>query len=441
MSEATIAAIRGSLFYLVDDPFLKPPEDCIVYEADGMVLIEDGRIRAIGATHEIKPQVPDHVRVVHYPNSIIMPGFIDAHIHFPQVEIIGSYGEQLLEWLAKYTFPTEAKFSDELHAATIAEFFVEELKRNGTTSASIYCTSAPESVEAIFQSAAQDNMLILAGKMMMDRHAPKNILDTPKSSYDDSKKLLEKWHKKGRALYTVSPRFALTSSPEQLEMAASLMQEYSDVRLQTHISENKAEVQRAMELYPDRKNYTDIYDYYGLLDQRAIYGHAIHMSESEWRRFHETGANVAHCPTSNFFIGSGLFDIQTTKQKIRPIRVGLGTDVGGGTSFSMLQTMSEAYKMAQMRGISVNAIQGFYLATLGSAQALGIDDRVGTLTVGHDADLVVLDPRATPLLNLRAQVADSLEELLFVLMICADDRAIEATYIAGEQVYERSYVT
>ena len=277
--------------------------------------------------------------------------------------------------------------------------------------------------------------------MMMDSHAPANILDTAQSSYDDSKTLIERWHKRGRCLYTVTPRFALTSSPEQLELAGALMREYSDVRLQSHISENRAEVERAGELYPQRKHYTDIYEHYGLLDERAIYGHGVHLKEDELRRFHETGAKIAHCPTSNFFIGSGLFDIASTKNAARPVTVGLGTDVGGGTSFSMLQTMSEAYKMAQMRGISVTAAQSFYLATLGSAQALGIDDRVGSLQAGYEADIAVLDPRATPLLALRADVAESLDELLFALMICADDRAIEATYVAGELVHERDRTT
>lgn len=438
MSESTLSAVRGSIFYLVDDPFRKPSDECMVYESDGIILIKDGKIEAIGSAQTIQDQISDGVEIKHYPNGLIMPGFIDAHIHYPQVEIIGSYGTQLLEWLNKYTFPTEAKFNDQQHAKTIAKFFIDELKRNGTTSASVFCTSAPESVEAIFQAAEQDNMLILAGKMMMDSHVPQNILDTPQSGYDDSKTLIERWHKKGRALYTVSPRFALTSSPEQLEMASTLFHEYDDVRLQTHISENKAEIERAMELYPERRNYTDIYDHYNLLGSRAIYGHAIHMSDGELRRFHETGTTIAHCPTSNFFIGSGLFNIESTKHETHPITVGLGTDVGGGTSFSMLQTLNEAYKMAQMLGISINAVQGFYLATLGSAQALGIEDRVGTFKVGHDADIVVLDPHATPLLHLRAQVANSLDELLFVIMLCGDDRAIEATYMAGEQVHARN---
>ncbi|MYD09948.1 MAG: guanine deaminase [Chloroflexi bacterium] len=430
-------ALRGAIYSLIGDPFFEAPADCVVYEADGLIWIRDGRIEAVGDYGALRQQMPDEVSIHHYPDSILLPGFIDAHIHYPQVEIIGAYGTQLLEWLNKYTFPAEARFNDPAHAQRIAEFFIAELQRNGTTAASVFCTSAPGSVDAIFEAAQKDNMLLLAGVMMMDSHAPANILDTAQSSYDASKTLIERWHKRGRCLYTVTPRFALTSSPQQLELAGALMREHADVRLQSHISENRAEVARAAELYPQRANYTDIYDHYGLLDERAIYGHAIHLSEGELRRFHETGAKIAHCPTSNFFIGSGLFDIARTRHAARPVTVGLGTDVGGGTSFSMLQTMSEAYKMAQLRGISVTAAQSYYLATLGSAQALGIDDRVGKLQPGYAADIAVLDPRATPLLALRADVAESIDELLFALMICADDRAVKATYVAGELVHDR----
>ena len=430
-------ALRGAVYSLIGDPFLEAPEACVVYESDGLIWIRDGRIQTVGDYGAMREQIPADIVIHHYPDSILLPGFIDAHIHYPQVEIIGAYGAQLLEWLHKYTFPAEARFNDPAHAARIADFFIAELQRNGTTAASVFCTSAPGSVDAIFEAAQKDNMLLLAGVMMMDSHAPANILDTAQSSYDDSKTLIERWHKRGRCLYTVTPRFALTSSPQQLELAGALMREHADVRLQSHISENRAEVARAAELYPQRANYTDIYDHYGLLDERAIYGHAIHLSEGELRRFHETGAKIAHCPTSNFFIGSGLFDIANTRDSARPVTVGLGTDVGGGTSFSMLQTMSEAYKMAQLRGISVTAAQSYYLATLGSAQALGIDDRAGKLQPGYAADIVVLDPRATPLLELRADVAESIDELLFALMICADDRAVEATYVAGERVHNR----
>ncbi|MDE2638022.1 MAG: guanine deaminase [Chloroflexota bacterium] len=433
----TELAVRGPIYTLVADPFLNAPADCVVYESDGLMLIGNGLIHDIGSYADLRDKLPADIDLRHYPNAILMPGFVDAHIHYPQVEIIGSYGAQLLEWLNKYTFPAEARFVDGARARRIAEFFIAELLRNGSTSASVFCTSAPGSVDAIFEAAQRRNMLLLAGVMMMDRHAPANLVDTAQSSYDDSKALIDCWHKRGRCLYTVTPRFALTSSPAQLELAGALMREHSDVRLQSHISENRAEVARAAELYPARKHYTDIYEHYGLLNKRAIYGHGIHLSEDELRRFHETGANIAHCPTSNFFIGSGLFDMAKARDAARTVTVGLGTDVGGGTSFSMLQTMNEAYKMAQLRGISLTATQSYYLATLGSAEALGVADRVGSLRAGCAADIIVLDPKATPLLELRANVAESLNELLFALMICADDRAIQATYVAGELVHER----
>ena len=433
----TDLALRGATYTLVADPFLNSPANCAVYEPDGCILIRGDRISDIGAYADLRHKLPADIELRRYPEAILMPGFVDAHIHYPQVEIIGSYGMQLLEWLNKYTFPAEARFINPDHARRIAEFFIAELLRNGTTSASVFCTSAPGSVDAIFEAARRRNMLILAGKMMMDSHAPANVVDTAQSSYDDSKALIERWHQRGRCLYTVTPRFALTSSPQQLEMAGALMREYADVRLQSHISENHAEVARAAELYPQRQHYTDIYEHYGLLNERAIYGHGIHLSEDELRRFHQTGAKIAHCPTSNFFIGSGLFDIAKTKDAARPVTVGLGTDVGGGTSFSMLQTMNEAYKMAQLRGISLTATQSYYLATLGSAEALGLEDQVGSLQAGCAADIIALDPRATPLLELRADAAETLDELLFALMICGDDRAIAATYVAGELVYER----
>ena len=433
----TQLALRGAIYSLVNDPFLQAEADCVAYESDGLILLQDGAISAIGSFAELRDKLPAEIELRRYPNSILMPGFIDAHIHYAQVEIIGSFGAQLLEWLHKYTFPAEAKFVDAEHARRIADFFISELQRNGTTSASVFCTSAPGSVDAIFAAAQRSNMLILAGLMMMDSHAPAYLSDSAQASYDHSKALIERWHKNGRCRYTVTPRFALTSSPEQLALAGALMREHGDVHLQSHISENRDEVARAAELYPQREHYTDIYEHYGLLDERAIYGHGIHLTEDELRRFHESGAAIAHCPTSNFFIGSGLFDIARTKDAARPVKVGLGTDVGGGTSFSMLQTLSEAYKMAQLRGISLTSAQSYYLATLGSAEALGLADRIGSLQAGYAGDIAVLDPRATPLLKLRADVAESLDELLFALMICADDRAVEATYVAGELVYER----
>ena len=433
----TQLALRGIVYTLIEDPFLQAESDCVASHEDGLIIIRDSVIQAVGNYAALRGQLTDDAEIRHYPDSLLLPGFIDAHIHYPQVEIIGSFGAQLLEWLQKYTFPTEAKFTDPAHARRIADFFTRELLRNGTTAASVFCTSAPVSVDAIFESAQAVNMQLLAGKMMMDSHAPANLLDTAQSGYDDSNALIKRWHKRGRCLYTVTPRFALTSSRQQLELAGALMREHGDVRLQSHISENRAEIARAKELFPERADYTDIYDHYGLLDSRAIHGHGIHLSERELRRFHDTGAKIAHCPTSNLFIGSGLFDMARVRDPARPITVGLGTDVGGGTSFSMLQTLSAAYQMAQMRGISLTAAQCFYLATLGSADSLGLAGQVGSLQAGRYADVIVLDPRATPLLELRADVADSLDELLFALLICADDRAVAETWVAGELVYER----
>lgn len=429
--------LRGRLYTLIDDPFLQAQSDCVFSCEDGLIIIRDGKIEAVGDYASLRGRLSADAELRHYPDALLLPGFIDAHIHYPQVEIIGSFGTQLLEWLQKYTFPAEAKFRDPAHARRIADFFVAELLRNGTTSASVFCTSAPGSVDAIFAAAQPVNMLMLAGKMMMDRHAPAKLLDTAQASYDESKALIERWHGRGRCLYTVTPRFALTSSREQLALAGALLREYADLRLQSHISENRAEVARAKELFPERADYTDIYAHYGLLDSRAIYGHGIHLSEGELRRFHEAGAKIAHCPTSNFFIGSGLFDMARTRDAARPVTVGLGTDVGGGTSFSMLKTMSAAYQTAQLRGTSLTAAHLFYLATLGSAESLGIAEVVGSLQAGCAADIIVLDPQATPLLRLRADVADTLDELLFALLICGDDRAVAATYVAGELVYAR----
>ena len=321
--------MRGALFSLTGDPFFEDADDCVFYESDGIIVIDGGVIRRVGAASDLLPGLPADCEIRDYRGKILLPGFVDAHIHYPQIEIIGAYGAQLLQWLNKYTFPAEAKFADAGHARRIADFFIAELARNGTTAASVFCTSAAVSVDAIFEAAEAANMLLLAGKMMMDRHAPDAILDTAQSSYDDSKALIERWHKRGRCLYTVSPRFALTSSPAQLEMAGALMREYRDVRLQSHISENLAEIERAAQLYPQRRHYSDIYDHYGLLNQRAIYGHGIHLSDAELRLFHDRGAKIAHCPTSNFFIGSGLFDMDKFKCQSRPIGVGLGTDVGG----------------------------------------------------------------------------------------------------------------
>lgn len=429
--------LRGQLYYLVADPFLNDPEESRRYESDGVVIIRNGLIDSVGPYATLKEQVGE-LDVEHYPNSILLPGFVDCHIHFPQVDVIASYGAQLMEWLHKYTFPTEGTFGDDAIATDAATFFVDELLRNGTTSASVYCTVHPNSAHALFEAVASKNMRMAAGKVMMDRNAPDYLLDTPQSSYDDSKRLLENWHGVGRAVYCVTPRFAITSTPEQLEIASALWHEHDDVLLQTHISENTSEIETALGLFPEFSTYTDIYDHYDLLGPRANYGHVIHFSEQEFQRFAETGTGISHCPTSNTFIGSGLFDMQSAKNNARPIRTGLATDVGGGTSFSMLQTLSEAYKVAQLRGFSMSPIHGYYLATLGSAEVMHMEDKIGTFAHGYEADVVVLDPNATPILERRSSRADSVEDTLFALMILGDDRVVEATYVLGERVHQRA---
>ncbi|MDJ0958847.1 MAG: guanine deaminase, partial [Arenicellales bacterium] len=364
-----------------------------------------------------------------------IPGFIDCHVHYPQTEIIGAYGEQLIDWLTKYAFVAEQKFDDDAYAADAARIFLRECLRAGTTTASVFCTVFANSVDAFFKESEKLNMRNIAGKVLMDQNAPEELTDTPQSGYDQTKKLIERWHGRGRQLYGVTPRFAPTSSPEQMEMTGLVWQEHPGTYLQSHLSENVGEVEWVNRMYPERDNYVDVYAHYGQLGPRSIFGHGIHLTEYEFQLLHDTGSAIAHCPTSNLFLGSGLFDLRNAKKAERPLRVGLATDLGGGTSFSQLVTMNEAYKVAQMTGYSLGAPHTFYLATLGAARALYLDDKIGSIAVGKEADMVVLDLKATPILEHRMTYAQNLDEMLFVLMTLGDDRAVRATYIAGERVY------
>ena len=430
-------ALRGRLLSYRDNPFQKPLEDCLAYEEDGLVVVEDGHITSVGPATALMKELPSDAVVTHYEDAIICPGFIDCHVHYPQTEIIGGYGTQLIDWLNKYTFVAEQKFSDYAHAKESADVFVREMLRAGTTTASVFCTVDPTSVDAFFDISHKLNMRNIAGKVLMDRHAPPGLLDTAQSGYDQTKALIEKWHGKGRSLYSVTPRFAPTSTPEQMEMTGAVWNEHPGTYLQSHISENHGEIDWVNELYPDRKGYVDIYQYYGQLGPRAIYGHGVHFDESDFRIFSETGTALAHCPTSNLFLGSGLFDLEQAMTGPNPVRTGLATDLGGGTNFSQLVSMNEAYKIAQLRQYPVNAHRAFYLATRGAANALYLDDKIGSLEAGFEADITVLDLKATPLLEYRLDFAESLEEILFVLMILGDDRAVRATYVAGNQIYSK----
>jgi guanine deaminase len=428
-----VTAVRGGLVYFTDDPFLSDPKRAFVYERDGIVLVRNGVIEAAGPAEKISPLIPAGASVDHYPGCLISAGFIDTHIHYVQTGMIGAPGGgQLLDWLERYTFPAEQEFQDKAHAANVAKVFCDELIRNGTTTALVFCATFPQSVDALFEEAARRNLRLIAGKVLMDRNAPQALLDTPQQAYDHSKALIAKWHGKGRALYAITPRFAITSTPEQLEIAGALWKENPGVYAHTHISENRREIKDVEELFPGRAGYFDVYEHYGLCGEHAVFAHGVHLTEREFCRCHETGTSLSHCPTSNLFLGSGIFSVAKAKDPARPVHIGLGTDIGAGTSFSLLATLNEAYKVSQADNAPLDAIEAFYLATLGGARALRLDGKIGSIKPGLEADLVVLDPAATPLLKFRNARAQSIDETLFALMTLGDDRAVRAVYVAGE---------
>ena len=407
--------------------------DQVRYVEDGLLISQNGKIQWFGTWQDGQAQLPAQVEVQHYPDQLIVPGFIDTHIHFPQTEMMGAYGEQLLEWLNTYTFPTELQFSDPEYAQSIAQFFVNELLKNGTTTALVFCTVHPESVDALFEAATRHQMRLIAGKVMMDRHAPDDLCDTPERAYSESKALIEKWHGKGRNLYAITPRFAPTSSPEQLQRAGELKAEYPDVYVHTHLSENKNEIEWVKALFPAQKGYLDVYHHYGLTGKKSVFAHCVHLEDDEWNCMHDTDSAIAFCPTSNLFLGSGLFPLHTAWEK--KVKVGLGTDIGAGTSFNQLQTIQEAYKVQQLQGNKLSAFEALYHATLGGAKALDLDQSLGNFNTGKEADFVVLDLKATALQQLRQSRAKGLEDALFALMLMGDDRNIHATYVYGQRVY------
>ena len=427
-------AIRSAMLTFKKDPFFHEMDECLVYESDAVIVMEGGKITQVGRAQDILPEL-DGVEVKRYTDSVIIPGFIDSHVHYPQTEIIGAYGEQLLDWLNNYTFIAEQGFKNKEHASEVAKVFLKEQFRNGVTSSTVYCTVFPQSVDAIFEEAEKYDMRIMAGKVCMDRNAPEALLDTPQRAYDESSSLIKKWLNKGRAEYVITPRFVPTSTPEQMEMMQALAAENPDMLIQSHVSENVNEVAWVKDLCPKAKDYTDAYAQYGLVRPRAIYGHGIHLTDRELSVFRETGAAVVHCPTSNFFLGSGCLNVKKLRDKNRPVHVGLATDLGAGTSFSMLQTMNEAYKAAQMNGTPYTSLHSFYLASRGTAEALGLQDKIGTIAVGMEADLTVLNLKSTPIIDYRMKYAKDLEEALFIQMTLGDDRAIAATYVAGKEVY------
>ena len=425
--------ILGQTLSFSADPFVEGP-GAAQHRSRGGVVVKDGRIAGIGEAEALRAAHPD-ARVTDYGDALISAGFVDAHTHYPQTAIIASWGKRLIDWLNSYTFPEEMRFSNPVYAEEVANRYLDLLISNGTTTVCSYCTIHPESVDALFRAAEARGMRVLAGKTCMDRNAPEGLRDTAQTAYDDSKALLERWHGKGRACYVITPRFAPTSTPEQLSALGALWAENPGCLMQTHLSEQRDEIAWVKSLYPAARDYLDIYEAHGLLGPGGVYGHAIHLEPRERARLAEVGAALAHCPTSNTFIGSGLFDMAGLTAERQ--RIGLATDTGGGSSFSMLRTMAAAYEIGQLRHAPLHPSALWWLATHGSARALGIGDKVGNLALGMEADLVVIDLASTPAIAQRAARSNDLWEALFPTIMMGDDRAVRATWVAGRELAAR----
>jgi guanine deaminase len=426
-------AYRASLLHFRADPAFD--DKAYAWHEDGLLIVADGRVQAAGDYAQLRDMLPEGISVHDYRGKLIVPGFIDTHIHYPQTDIIASPAPGLLPWLETYTFPTEHRFDDPEHAREVARFFLDELLRCGTTTAMVYCTVHPASVEAFFAESESRNLRMAAGKILMDRNCPEFLRDTAEGGARDTEDLIRKWHKRGRQLYAITPRFAPTSTEAQLRLAGELARAYPDTYVQTHVAENTDEVAWVKALFPNSRSYLDVYDSYGLMRPRAIYAHCIWLDERDRQRMRETQSVASLCPTSNLFLGSGLFDF--AKADAARVPMALATDVGGGTSFSMLQTMNEVYKVARMGGTYLPALRMFYLATLGGARAMQLESTIGNFAPGAEADFVVLDPQATPLLARRSARTGSLEELLFAFALLGDDRAVAATYSGGRLAHAR----
>lgn len=431
-----IQIYRGEVFYFKESPL--DSDNSYYYYPDGALVISADKVVEAGSFENVSERYPEAV-LTDYTGKLLMPGLIDSHIHYPQSEMIGMYGRQLLDWLNEYTFPTEEAFADHEYADRVAHFFVNELFRNGTTSCMAYATVHKTSVDALFSVASEYNMQMMTGKVLMNRNAPLTLTDTEESGEADSRKLIETWHKNGRNIYIITPRFSITSTPGQLSSAGKLHAEYPDTYIQTHLSENRNEVDSALSLSPECSDYLEVYERAGLVTERTVFGHAIHLSDSECQRMAGAGAIIAHCPTSNLFLGSGLFDMQQANRI--NIQTTLATDVGGGTSFSLFRTMGEAYKVQQMNGYSMSVFEALYKCTRGTAKALKLDDRIGSFDHGRVADFIVVDPTPTPSLLIRKEYLErkgkwNLENKLFGIQTLGDDRNIAATYVAGKIVYQ-----
>ncbi|TCO70891.1 guanine deaminase [Rhodovulum euryhalinum] len=422
--------ILGRILGFAGDPFADGPGAARIDESGG-VLVEGGRIVAVGAAEALRAAHPG-ARVSDMGGALISAGFVDAHAHYPQTGIIASWGKRLIDWLNGYTFPEEMRFADAGYAADIAGRYLDLLLAHGTTTVASYCTTHPAGVDAFFAAAEARGMRVVAGKTCMDRNAPEGLCDTPERAHDESAALIGRWHGRGRLTYAITPRFAPTSSPEQLDALGTLWAEHPDCLMQTHLSEQVEEIDWVRALFPEARDYLDVYERAGLLGPGAVFGHCIHLTGRERMRLRETGAALVHCPTSNLFIGSGLFDMGGLVDEGQ--RVGLATDTGGGSSFSMLRTMAAAYEIGQLRGRALHPAELWWLATAGAARALRMDDRIGTLAPGMEADIVALDLGSTPAIAQRAARATNIWEAVFPTIMMGDDRAIAGVWVNGTRV-------
>jgi len=405
------------------------------YLDDAIVVFENGKVTLLDDANKLSQQGFDLTNADHQPDSLLMSGFIDSHVHVPQLDIIGSYGKQLLDWLNDYTFPMETLFSDEEHSKAMTKRFIDCLFAQGTTTAMAFTTSFAHSAEHLFEEAYKRNMRLLAGKVTMDCNAPDALLDTPELAFSDSSRLIEKWHGEGRLGYAITPRFAITSSVKQLEYLKRLQNNYPGVWLQTHLSENKQEVDFVKELFPSSKDYLDVYETYGLHTDKTVFAHGIHLSDMELDRLKDTGSTIAFCPSSNLFLGSGLLDLERVLKA--GVNVVLASDVGAGTSLSMFKTMGDAYKVCQLQGNALSACDAYYMSSLGAAKALKLSQHIGNLDVGKEADAILINPKTDPYFKDRTNFCKTIEEELFVYMITGDDRLIDRTYVAGQVQYSK----
>ncbi len=409
----------------------------VSHESKGAVVVgDDGTILWSGPL-PLLPRGFQGIVADDYGDCLVMPGFIDAHIHFPQLRMLAAPGKDLLDWLTRFTFPEEARYGDAGYAAANAKTFLQNLYANGTTAAMAFCSVHKTCAEALFAEALSRKMALVTGKTMMDRNAIPAVHDDATTGGVDSETLYQTWHGKGRLRYAISPRFAITSTEAQLKVAGELLKSYPHAMLQTHLSESPREIAWIKSLFPNDRDYTAVYERFGLVNGHGVFAHGVHLSESECQRLHDAGATIAHCPTSNNFLGSGLMSMNHLRKAGRPVAIALATDVGGGTSYSMLTTLGETYKVQMLTGYKPSALELFFMATRGNAERLHLGHETGALEAGKFADIVVLDPQATPVLAARQDLSESLEDRLFALMILGDDRAVRATYVAGEKVHER----